>query len=133
MKNAAKQGAPVLPSSAVSLVSKWVFCTISAKKSPEKFFRVSSIKTLPRCVSTAATVIALQPFVLAIRKVSEIHKRAARSFVVAKFRASALRSQQSVCPFVFTSNDTYLAAYHLISSLRHPSFTILAISFKSDV
>lgn len=50
-----------------------------------------------------------------------------------KFRFSALRPQHSVCPFVFTGNGTYLAAYHFTSSLRQPSFTILAISFGSEV
>ena len=40
MQNDAKRGAPGLPSGAAYLVSKWVFCTISAKKTPEKFLRL---------------------------------------------------------------------------------------------
>ena len=88
---------------------------------------------LPCGVCKAAQSLLFSLFVLALRNVREIHKRAAGSFVVAKFRFSALRMQQSVCPFVFTSNSAYLAAYHLISSWRQPSFTILAISSASEV
>ena len=88
---------------------------------------------LPCGICKAVHSLLFSLLVLATQKVSEMHKRAAGSFVVAKFRESALRRQQSVCPFVFTSNSAYLAAYHLISSLRQPSFTILAISSASDV
>jgi len=38
MENTAKQGVRGLPSAALNLVSKYGFCTISAKKSPEKIF-----------------------------------------------------------------------------------------------
>ena len=43
MENATNQGAPGLPSGAANLVSKWVFCTISDKKSPEKLLRLKYV------------------------------------------------------------------------------------------
>ena len=40
MQNATKRGKAGLPSGAGNLVSNWVFCTISAKNSAEKFLRL---------------------------------------------------------------------------------------------
>ena len=67
MKNTAKQGTPDLLSGAVSLVSKWGFCTISAKKSPEKFFGLVLHKNaLSRGLCKAAHSLLFSLLVLAM-------------------------------------------------------------------